>query len=277
MSRPLRHHDAGFTLIEVLLAIAILATLVVAVMGIMTTNFTMRNRSAQMTEVHQSATMALRRITSELNSAFYVSELSEDMAQNREIRYRTVFDGRRDEITFTTMGYMQRFTDEAAGDQAALTYRIESRRDRDGHSRPVLVRREEAPIDDRPERGGRVTVVAENVKSIRFEYWDPDREIGDDAWVDQWDVEHDDGERLPSRVRVTLEIEHPILPRETLMYSMQANIRLTEPLLLLPADVAEALGQAQRQSEQAIEDATGITPDQQRNLRDAVRDSLRGR
>lgn len=273
MKLALRHNARGFTLIEVLLAIAILATLVVSVMGVMTSNLNLRNKSTKMTETHQMASMTLRRITGELASAFYVSDLSEELAQNREIRYRTIFEGERDEISFTTMGYMQRFSDEAAGDQAEITYRLENRRDRNGRSRSVLVRREQAPIDDRPERGGRVSVVLENVKSIRFEYWDPDREIGGDAWVDQWDVKRDDEERLPSRVKVTLEVEHPLRERETLKFSGEAQIQLTKPLLLLPANVAAALGQNARQQEQQIEDATGVTPEQQNNLRDAVRNA----
>lgn len=273
MPRPPLHNQRGFTLLEVLLAVAILATMVVGVMGVMTSSFTARNRSAQMTQTHQTANMALRRIAGELSSAFYVSDLSEELAQNREIRYRTVFDGERDEISFTTMGYMQRFTDEAAGDQAELTYRLENRRDRNGRSRGVLVRREDAPIDERPDRGGRVTVVLEDVKSIRFEYWDPDREIGDNAWVSQWDVQRDDEERLPDRVKITIEVEHPFRNRETLTYSTQAQVHLTKPLLLLPANVAEALGQAGRQQQQQIEDATGLSPSQQNNLRDAVRNA----
>lgn len=269
MTPTSRHNARGFTLIEVLLAVAILATLIVAVMGVLTANLNMRHRSSEMSEVYQNTTMALRRMTSELNSAFYVSDLSEEMAENREIRYRSVFDGRRDELSFTTMSYMQRYTDEAAGDQAEITYRLENRRDRNGKARQVLIRREQAPIDARPERGGRLTVALENVKSLRFEYWDPDREVGGEAWVSQWDVKKDDEERLPSRVRITIEVEHPLRPRESLTYSMQANIQLEKPLLLLPADVAEALGQRQRERSQAVEDAGGRANDG--NLRDAVR------
>lgn len=208
--------------------------------------------------------------------AFFVSEASEDVAQNREIRYRTIFEGKRDSITFTTMGYQQRFSDESAGDQAAISYRIERRRGRDGRTKPVLIRREEAPIDERPERGGRLTVVLEDVESIRFEYWDPDREIGDDAWVDQWDPKREDGERLPDRVRITLEVTHPVKPRERLSYRMEADIQLEEPLLLVPAEIAEQLSRQRREQDAAMEDA-GINPagtrQNQPNLRDQVRQS----
>lgn len=274
MHSPRQHAERGFTLIEVLMAVAILATLVVLIMGSMQSSLRMQHVSKQMNETHLTATTTLRRIVGELNMAFFVSEASEDVAQNREIRYRTVFEGRRDSITFTTMGYQQRFSDEAAGDQAAISYKIDRRRGRDGRMIPVLLRREEAPIDDRPERGGRLNVVLENVERIRFEYWDPDREIGDDAWVDQWDPKREEGESLPSRVRVTIEVAHPVKPRQTLTYSMQADIQLQDPLLLLPADIAERLSQQRNQQDAAIENAGG-NPNQVRRNQPSLRDEVR--
>lgn len=258
------------------MAVAILATLVVLILGSMQGSLRMQQVSRQMNETHMNATTTLRRMVAELNMAFYVSEASEDVAQNREIRYRTIFEGRRDAITFTTMGYQQRFTDESAGDQAAISYRIERRRGRDGRLKPVLLRREEAPIDDRPERGGRLTVVLEDIERIRFEYWDPDREIGDDAWVDQWDPKREDGESLPDRVRITIEVAHPIKPRESITYTMQADIQLEQPLLLVPAEIAEQLGRQRREQDAALEDA-GVNPNTARqnqpNLRDQVREA----
>jgi|GEM_PF-863715 len=264
----------AFTLIEVLMAVAILAVAAVLVLGSMQGSVRMQDSSRKISDANLAAVTTMRRMVSELNMAFYVSSVSEDVAQNRDIRYRTIFDGKREEITFTTMAYQQRFSDEAGGDQAAITYRIERRRNRKGENRSVLIRREEAPIDDRPERGGRITVVLENVKRIRFEYWDPDREIGDDAWVNQWDVSKQQDERLPSRVRIQLEVEHPTKPRNSLHYQMEAQLQLQEPLLLLPADVARRLAQQRRQQDDAIRDAGG-NPNQANPGRDSVRDEVR--
>lgn len=269
-----RSAERGFTLIEVLMAVAILAITAVLILGSMQGSVRMQDSSRKISEANLAAVTTLRRMVSELNMAFYVSSVSEDVAENREIRYRTIFDGKREEITFTTMAYQQRFSDEAGGDQAAITYRIERRRDRKGRNRSVLIRREEAPIDERPERGGRITEVLENVKRIRFEYWDPDREISDDAWVNQWDVKRQQDEQLPSRVRIHLEVEHPTKPRNTLNYQMEAQLQLQDPLLLLPADVARRLSQERRQQDDAIEDAGG-NPRQANPGRSSVRDEVR--
>lgn len=271
---PSARSRRAFTLIEVLMAVAILAVAAVLVLGSMQGSVRMQDSSRKISDANLAAVTTMRRMVSELNMAFYVSSVSEDVAQNRDIRYRTIFDGKREEITFTTMAYQQRFSDEAGGDQAAITYRIERRRNRKGENRSVLIRREEAPIDDRPERGGRITVVLENVKRIRFEYWDPDREIGDDAWVNQWDVSKQQDERLPSRVRIQLEVEHPTKPRNSLHYQMEAQLQLQEPLLLLPADVARRLAQQRRQQDDAIRDAGG-NPNQANPGRDSVRDEVR--
>lgn len=264
----------GFTLIEILMAVAILAVAAVLVLGSMQGSVRMQDSSRKISDANLAAVTTMRRMVSELNMAFYVSSVSEDVAENREIRYRTIFDGKREEITFTTMAYQQRFSDEAGGDQAAISYRIERRRDRKGQNRSVLIRREEAPIDDRPERGGRITEVLENVKRIRFEYWDPEREIGDDAWVNQWDVSKQQDEQLPSRVRIQLEVEHPTKPRNSLHYQMEAQLQLQDPLLLLPADVAKRLAQERRQQDDAVRDVGG-NPQQANPGRDSVRDEVR--
>lgn len=273
-TRPNGKSARGFTLIEVLIAVALLATAVVLVLGSMQGSLRMQDSSRKISDSNLAAVTTMRRLVTELNMAFFVSSVSEDVAENREIRYRTIFDGKREEITFTTMAYQQRFSDEAGGDQAAITYRVERRRDRQGRNRSVLIRREEAPIDDRPERGGRITEVLENVKRIRFEYWDPDREIGDDAWVNQWDASKRDDELLPSRVRVKLEIEHPTKPRNTLHYQMEAQLQLQDPLLLLPAEVAKRLAQERRQEDDLIEEAGG-NPSQVNQNRDSARDQVR--
>lgn len=267
-------HARGFTLIEILMAVAILAVAAVLVLGSMQGSVRMQDSSRKISDANLAAVTTMRRMVSELNMAFYVSSVSEDVAENREIRYRTIFDGKREEITFTTMAYQQRFSDEAGGDQAAITYRVERRRDRKGQNRSVLIRREEAPIDDRPERGGRITEVLENVKRIRFEYWDPEREIGDDAWVNQWDVSKQQDEQLPSRVRIQLEVEHPTKPRNSLHYQMEAQLQLQDPLLLLPADVAKRLAQERRQQDDAVRDVGG-NPQQANPGRDSVRDEVR--
>ena len=253
LRRHLRAAPArGFTIMEILLAVAILSTMVVLVLGAMSSSFRMRNRTVDMFDTQRSARQALERMTRELNMAFHVHEASERVAQTREIRYRTAFEGRRDEITFATMGHIQRYADEISSGQAEISYRLERQRGRDGQVRQNLVRREQSPIDDRPDRGGTLSTVLRDVRSIRFEYWDPDRQIGGEAWINQWDASREEG-RLPDRVRVTIELEHPYLQRQTLRYSAQADIRLTDPLVLLPADIAAAV-EEQRQQQRDVQD-----------------------
>ncbi len=268
------HSTRGFTLLEVLIAVALLATGLVLVLGAMQSSLRMEQKSKHQIDAHMSAVTTIKRMVDELSMAFYVSDVSEDVAENREIRYRTIFEGKREQITFTTMGYQQRFSDDAGGDQAAITYRIDRRTNRQGKNRAVLVRREEAPIDDRPERGGRLTEVLEGVKRIRFEYWDPTREIAEEAWVDSWDTSHRKDELLPERVRVTLEVEDPDNARKTLSYQMEAQIALVDPLLLLPADVAKQMMQQRRAEDDQIEDAGG-NPSQVNQNRTSTRDQVR--
>ncbi|MCA9563777.1 MAG: hypothetical protein KC561_09825, partial [Myxococcales bacterium] len=85
-------------------------------------------------------------------------------------------------------------------------------------------------IDGDPEEGGTVFTLLEGVKDIEFEYWRPDREIAGDAWEPQWDTRDNGVSSLPSRVRITVELENPLGGREDWRYVIEAQVHLRQPI-----------------------------------------------
>lgn len=186
----------GFTLVELLIAVAI-----TAIIGAMTVgSFAQVDRATQVTRAQgdrqAAARLALTRLSREVSMAF----LSENYDHERYRERPTLFVGRDDELLFTTMAHQRLHRDVRESDQAVVQYVVERNPDGEGEA---LFRRSKPRLDDEPERDGRKDLVADGVASFRVRYWDSRR--GD--WARDWttrSVEH--ANELPSRVRFELEV-----------------------------------------------------------------------
>lgn len=262
---------AGFTLIEIMITITLLAMLMGMAWGSYMSTERSQTYTKNINDRMHAAEQAMNRMVRELSMSFMTthglpqSELqpasgfstdpnnpnnttdptvvaattpSTDITaltnDPTKVVYRTGFYGDSDRIDFTCLCNVRMVRDEKTGDQAEISYFLKSVRRRDGSYVKSLVRRLDAPIDDKPRAGGFVMPLLEDVKSFKVEYWDDaksDLSSGDDAWVSSWDTETSETRlRLPSRVRISLEIPHPNNANETITLSTQAEIHLTQAI-----------------------------------------------
>lgn len=235
---------AGFTLIEVMLAVAILATIVVLTWGTVSSSFRFRRAALDKFDRYRNVQQALDRMNREISMAFVTNVGQIATSDSREIQYQTAFIGRNDELTFTSLAHVRTRADEVASEQCEISYRLERQRGLDGDMHQNLVRREDAPIDNDPEEGGVLYTLMHDVEDITFEYWDGTREMGGDAWTRTWDAIGDHEGRLPDRVRITIEVKHPLNDRRTLEFTTQTRVAITEPLIILPPDLVEEINEA---------------------------------
>jgi general secretion pathway protein J len=205
--------------VEVMIAIAI-----TAIIGALTAgSFRQVSRAGELVraqdERYAAARLALSRLSRELSMA-YVSDHF-DPKQHRD--RPTLFQGREDELLFTTMAHERLYRDAKEGDAAAVEYVVDTDPDHSGEE--ALFRREKARIDGEPDRGGRRDLVADRVTGFRLRYWDAKRK----DWVREWSTratEHKD--ELPGRVRIELETKLPDGRIEK--FSTEARIAITRPL-----------------------------------------------
>lgn len=193
-----RGRAAGFTLVEVLIAMGITATMALMTVGALSS----LDRSAEVArlqdERYAAARVALGRLSRELSMAF----LSDNYDANRYRDPLTLFVGRDDEVLFSTMAHVRLYRDAKESDQSIVEYKLDSDPEHGGER--ALFRREKVRLDDEPDRGGQTDLVADRVSAIRFQYWDPKRR----DWVREWTTrgtEH--GKELPPRVRIELELK----------------------------------------------------------------------
>lgn len=222
----------GMTLIEVMLAVGILAAVMAAGWGSYIAATTNQQRMQEINDRLHGVEQAVNRIVRDMSTAFITAHGDDD--SQTEIRYQTGFWGTSDRVDFTSMGYVRMFRNEKVGDQSEISYYLKDMRNSDGDLATYLVRREQAPINDDFTRGGTILPLLDHVLSFKLSYWDDAKAeltISDDGWVDEWDTEHTDYKnRLPSRVKIEIEIEDPLGSDKPMLISTQAQIHLTEVL-----------------------------------------------
>ena len=221
---------SGFTLVEVLISLGIMATTFGIMWGSFATSNRMRDIATTRYDRLRAVHAALQRMQREISMSF-VSKIGQNPTNERmEETYVTAFIGQHDRLDFSNFAHMRTRADEVSSEQAEIAYYLRSERGRDGRLQDNLVRREQAPIDGDPEEGGTIFVLLEDVKSLEFDYWRPDREIAGDAWEREWDSRDLGVGTLPPRVRVTIEVQDPLTDRKTWEFAIQSEIHLTTPI-----------------------------------------------
>ncbi|MEO1269636.1 MAG: type II secretion system protein GspJ [Myxococcota bacterium] len=217
----------GFSLIEVMMAMAILLSLVVVIWGSIAVSYDSQEYMRESFDQHQRLRLAVDRMVREFSMAFITTHANErenlpgfeeqleeienpdtgelqvvvnpqaQVPQAGAAGFRdnfqvTAFVGSSSEVHFTAMAHYHTRPNERTSEQAEIAYFVRNsrRRSADGRFTRELVRREDPTLDDDVESGGLIYTLIDDVEEVEFEYWKPGRE-GDEEdggrWVDSWD------------------------------------------------------------------------------------------
>lgn len=229
---PRRPAGRGFTLVEVLIAIAILAM----ISTLLFTSFSSLKRSKdgirRVSERHREGRMAMARVARELQSAYISRHLPPDINQ---AVVRTAFIGTQgapaDRIDFNAFVHRRMDRDARESDQVELSYfGMPSETERGVFD---LVRRNNTRLDHEPEKGGRVQILATDIDLFDLRYLDPLTGL----WVEEWDSTESikQFERMPLQVRVVLVLNGGARgsegrARDPLTFATKVSMPLLQPL-----------------------------------------------
>jgi len=213
----------GFTLLEVMIAVAVLAMIGALTWKSFDGAYGLKQRVEKAEDRDQTVRAALDRIAREVSMTF----LSEHYDHKRFRERPTFFklkDGRGEaDLRITSFAHQRLHIDAKESDQAVFEYKLE--RDDDGNR--SVFRRVKPQIDEESDRGGEKAVLADDVLKFTVQAWDPkDRE-----WRDEWDSNSPQrtGQVLiPPRVRIALTIKDEQGKEKT--WSTQTSIVLGQPL-----------------------------------------------
>jgi len=193
----------GFTLIEIALAVAVVATMGVLTWGAVASSFDAYETVKTIDQRYHNVRVSMNRMAREISMAFLTHPQRSGIP---EPMWKTIFVGKSgsdfSELQFTSFAHEVLREDAKESDQCEIGYTVEH--DKDDREKKNLVRRVDPRIDREPEKGGPIMVLAEDIKKFKLRYFD----AKDDDWTDEWNTDRPEFDgRLPSMVEITMVVE----------------------------------------------------------------------
>ena len=195
-----RVRSRGFTLIELLVAVGILAMISMLIYSAFAGLKNSKQGVERLDDRYREGRLAMARIGRELASAYISTH-----AINPQLAVqKTLFIGTRgtpaDRLDFDSFANRRLDRNSKESDQAEISYF--GSRDPKSDDKLDLVRRIDVSIDNKPQKGGRIEVLATDIDLFDLQYLDP----MSGQWVETWDSTQAIGQpnRLPLQVRVLL-------------------------------------------------------------------------
>jgi len=220
-------NQKGFTLIEIMIAVVLLAVISVLVFQSMGSMVGSRERFETRQLAYRGANVFLDRLTRELTTAvLYANVDLLGVSPNGEQTAKSVFtatnNGDQDKLIFDNLSHTRYLKDAKESDLSEVTYFLEPQEEGDGLY--AVKRRDKCPLDQEPGEKGIVSVLLEGVKELNFRFLDPVK----GEYQDEWDTTKlDFANRLPRAVEVTLVLQDPADEENTLRFKTVALLEMS--------------------------------------------------
>ncbi|MCA9675208.1 MAG: prepilin-type N-terminal cleavage/methylation domain-containing protein [Kofleriaceae bacterium] len=218
--------QAGMTLIEVLVASAILAVMLSLAWTTTSRTSDVKRTYEAVEERAQEMRVGLARVVDDLEHA-YLSKNEDTGAFDRRTMFTGKDGGNVDELRFTSLCHQVLWSEANESDQTMISYFAGP--DRDDRNKVDWLRREQRRLTDAGESyksmSAETDVVLRDIEQVDFAYWD----WKDNEWKSDWDSTKQDAQkdRLPTRVKITVKWREA---GQVVEMSTQARLLLQEPL-----------------------------------------------
>jgi len=224
-----RRASAGFTMIELMLAMAIFAFITTIMWGSFSqTASTKKTIQSEQDRAH-TVRVALTRMARELEMA-YLSDNENTAITNRRTFFVASARADVDEVTFASFAHQRLRAGAAEGDTALISYY--GAPDPDDRRVLNLMRRETRRLqaEDPSTLLGEAYILCPDVARVKFAYYDHRKK----EWQTDWSTLDASGTPyLPAHIRITLTVVDD-RGREV-SYSTDARIQVTENVSYRPA------------------------------------------
>ncbi|HLL22149.1 MAG TPA: type II secretion system protein GspJ [Kofleriaceae bacterium] len=221
----MRRREAGLTLIEVMIASAILVVMMGLAWRTISNTSDSRRRFEKYEQRNHEMRMAMNRMVADFEHA-YLSKNEDQAATYPRTMFIAKSSGKLPEIRFSTLAHRVLWADANESEQTVISYIA---RDHPENAGQVdWIRREQRrpsnePFEDLPAE---YDVIVSDIAEAKIELWNWKTL----EWQDTWDTTQSDGQKgmLPSRVRITIVTKDA--QGNEYKVSSQARILMQEPL-----------------------------------------------
>jgi general secretion pathway protein J len=203
----------GFTLLEVLLALAIFSLIALTTSNQINVIRNTKDTAMKQIEQFDALRSAVAIIRNDLSQTFHkrYSDLGETLqtalARGEPVPH-TLFDGRRNQIIFTSLSHRSFYANRKDGLQTEISYFLESSR---GSNESTLLKRESPLIDGNLFEGGSIYTILEGVTRLEFKFWDDKLSRWTEDWNSDAGVTRD---LFPKAVKLLIATWDPKLNKE---------------------------------------------------------------
>lgn len=189
--KAMHRNPAGFSLMEVMIAVALLAIIGGLLYTSLTSSIDAKEAVEKTSNRYHLSRQAMARMVDEISMAYVSGHRS-----TLDPQTKSGLIGEADALHFTAFGYQPRVADSKRSDQREIGYElgIDERT-----NAQALRRREQADPDLELDEGGRWQTLLPYVTELEFMFWDSTTE----DWKESWDTEEAATlNRLPSRIQI---------------------------------------------------------------------------
>ena len=192
-------NENGFSLIEIILALAILATIGLITINILAGQIATRQKISEINIDEHSIDAALNRITRDLQGA-YISNQNYSSALNLSNRQITPqFYYKENQLIFFTMSFQSYLNGSNQSNQAMIRYNLQT--NNSDSTKKQLVRVVDTNFTESIEKPdvGLTEILLDDVESLSFEFWNGNN------YQKEWTTQSNDTlNKLPKMVKVHL-------------------------------------------------------------------------
>ena len=225
-SHTLPNSDSkGFTLIEVVVGVALLATVMTLIYTTTYQSIRAKEKVDRRREIYHDVRVALNKVSQDISMAFLLNGDAQTGRHEGRPTLSTVLrgidSGNRDQIYFATLGHLRLFRGAKESESAEVGYQVENDPKADKFDSLRIMRRESKWVDEDPEEGGSWFPLIGNVKHFNLEYYDAKKR----EWFGDWSSEGDlQKGRLPRAVKISIGVADPDRDGETLIFQTMSLV-----------------------------------------------------
>ncbi len=213
---PVCGGEGGFTLIEVLIAIVILAMMSVLIYTSLSQLLKIKEETETEDTRNHSVMLVLGKMTRDFEMAFLLTNVD---FLGTSGKLKTAFVGTEEKVDFNTLSLTRYFKEVKENDFGEVGYFLKEDRERGGEK--ILLRRESKNMDDKPEEGGDPETLLEGVLELHLSYYDAKKK----EWFKSWNsTQIEFNNQLPRMVKIEIKMKDPE-SEDPLVYSTLANVK----------------------------------------------------